>query len=57
LARRPSDLPKDPNLDFIAIPVREGGLGIPLYKDLAKNLFQAAREASEPVLEKIRASL
>jgi hypothetical protein len=57
LARRPSDLPKDPNPDLIAIPVREGGLGIPLYKDLAKNLFQAAREASEPVLEKIRASL
>jgi hypothetical protein len=53
LARRP----KDPNPDLIAIPVREGGLGIPLYKDLARNLFQAAREASEPVLEKIRASL
>jgi hypothetical protein len=54
VARRPSEIPKEPNPDLIAIPVREGGLGIPLYKDLASSLFQAAREASEPVLEKIR---
>jgi hypothetical protein len=56
LARSPGDLPKDPNPDLIAIPVRKGGLGIPLYKDLARGLFQAAKEASEPLLEKIRAS-
>ena len=54
LARSPSDCPKEPSLDLIALPVREGGLGIPLHKELAAQLHQAAIEASEPILEKIR---
>ncbi|KAJ0133569.1 Regulatory protein LEU3 [Fusarium oxysporum f. sp. albedinis] len=54
LARSPSDCPKEPSLDLIALPVREGGLGIPLHKELAAQLHQAAKEASEPTLEKIR---
>ncbi|KAH7227283.1 hypothetical protein BKA60DRAFT_443482, partial [Fusarium oxysporum] len=36
------------------LPVREGGLGIPLHKELAAQLHQAAIEASESTLEKIR---
>ncbi|TXB98911.1 hypothetical protein FocTR4_00012312 [Fusarium oxysporum f. sp. cubense] len=54
LARSPSDCPKEPSPDLIALPVREGGLGIPLHKELATQLHQAAMEASEPTLEKIR---
>ena len=54
LARSPSDCPKEPSLDLIALPVREGGLRIPLHKELAAQLHQAAKEASKPTLEKIR---
>ncbi|KAH7187734.1 hypothetical protein DER44DRAFT_631932, partial [Fusarium oxysporum] len=36
------------------LPVRDGGLGIPLHKELATQLYQAAKEASEPTLEEIR---
>ncbi|EEU33480.1 uncharacterized protein NECHADRAFT_89343 [Fusarium vanettenii 77-13-4] len=39
------------------LPVREGGLGIPLHRDLAHELFLAAREASQPTLGLIRKPL
>ncbi|KAH7201322.1 hypothetical protein DER44DRAFT_869923 [Fusarium oxysporum] len=35
LARSPSDCPKEPSPDLIALLVREGGLRIPLHKELA----------------------
>ncbi|KAF5002548.1 hypothetical protein FGRMN_285, partial [Fusarium graminum] len=54
IARRPSEVPKEPNPDLIAIPAREGGLGIPLYRDLAKGLFQAAKEDSDFVIKAIK---
>ena len=54
VARSPSECPKEPNPSLIALPVREGGLGIPLHKDLAHELFLAAREASQPTLDLIR---
>ncbi|KFH42162.1 hypothetical protein ACRE_071140 [Hapsidospora chrysogenum ATCC 11550] len=43
--------------DLIALPVRDGGLGIPRHKDLAADLFQAAREAAKPTLNRIRSGL
>jgi hypothetical protein len=55
-ARSPSETPKEPNPALIALPTREGGLGIPLHKELAPQLYQAAREASQPTLERIRAA-
>ena len=57
VARSPSESPKEPNSSLIALPVREGGLGIPLHKDLAHELFLAAREASQPTLGLIRKPL
>lgn len=57
VARSPSECPKEPNPSLIALPVREGGLGIPLHKDLAHELFQAAQEASQPTLDLIRKPL
>ncbi|KAH7175118.1 uncharacterized protein B0J16DRAFT_253283, partial [Fusarium flagelliforme] len=38
------------------LPTREGGLGIPLHKELAAQLYQAAIRASQPTLAKIRAT-
>ncbi|KAK5989589.1 Reverse transcriptase [Cladobotryum mycophilum] len=40
-------------LDLVALPAREGGLGIPLYKEFALKIYQAARNASQPILDKI----
>jgi hypothetical protein len=57
VARSPSECPKEPNPSLIALPVREGGLGIPLHKDLAHELFLAAREASQPTLDLIQKPL
>ncbi|KAI8692439.1 hypothetical protein NCS56_00000700 [Fusarium sp. Ph1] len=54
VARTPSECPKEPNPSLIALPVREGGLGIPLHKDLAHDLFLAAKEASQPTIDLIR---
>jgi len=56
VARTPSEVPKEPNLSLIALPTREGGLGIPLHKELAAQLYQAAIRASQPTLAKIRAT-
>ena len=39
VARSPSKCPKEPNLSLIALLVRERGLRIPLYKNLAYKLF------------------
>jgi hypothetical protein len=55
LARGPSDCPKEPSEALIALPTREGSLGIPLHKELAAQLHLAVKEAAEPTLEKIRA--
>jgi hypothetical protein len=55
LARGLSDCLKEPSEALIALPTREGGLGIPLHKELAAQLHLAAKEAAEPTLEKIRA--
>ncbi|CEI71000.1 unnamed protein product [Fusarium venenatum] len=55
-ARSPSEIPKEPNPALIALPTREGGLGIPLHKELAPQLYQAAIEASQPTLARIRAA-
>ncbi|QPC57770.1 hypothetical protein HYE67_000001 [Fusarium culmorum] len=52
----PSEVPKEPNQALIALPTREGGLGIPLHKELAPQLYQAAIRASQPTLAKIRAA-
>ena len=39
VARSPSEVPKEFNPALIALPTREGGLGIPLYKELAPQLY------------------
>ncbi|PTD02560.1 hypothetical protein FCULG_00012654 [Fusarium culmorum] len=56
LARSPSEVPKEPNPALIALPTREGGLGIPLHEELALQLYQAAMRASQPTIAKIRAA-
>jgi hypothetical protein len=53
LARGLEDLPKEINQDLISLPLREGGLGIPLHKELARGLFLAAKEASQATLDRI----
>lgn len=49
--------PSNLNQDLIALPARDGGLGIPLHKELASGLYQAAREASRKTLDKIQSNL
>lgn len=49
--------PSNLNQDLIALPARDGGLGIPLHKELAYGLYQAAREASKGTLDKIQRNL
>ncbi|PTD02071.1 hypothetical protein FCULG_00012932, partial [Fusarium culmorum] len=56
VARSPSEVPKEPNPALIALPTREGGLGIPLHEELALQLYQAAMRASQPTIAKIRAA-
>jgi hypothetical protein len=38
---------------LIALPIREGGLGIPNHARLAAKLYKAARQAAIPLLERI----
>ncbi|PTD05366.1 hypothetical protein FCULG_00000001, partial [Fusarium culmorum] len=57
VARSPSEVPKEPNQALIALPTREGGLGIPLHEELALQLYQAAMRASQPTIAKIRRQL
>jgi hypothetical protein len=56
LASRPSEPLGygDLDQDLIALPIREGGLGIPLHAELAPGLYRAAKAAAEPILEQIR---
>ncbi|KAL9560639.1 hypothetical protein ACKAV7_015202 [Fusarium commune] len=53
VARSPADLPEEPNPYLLSLPVRDGGLGLPLHKELAPGLYQAAKEAARTTLEKI----
>lgn len=55
LARNPYERPKEPSPTLLSLPTREGGLGLPLHKELAAELYLAAQSASMPTLEKIRA--
>ena len=43
--------------DLIALPAREGGLGIPTQRELAWDTYKAAREASLPKIQEIRGPL
>ena len=45
------------NPDLVALPVRDGGLGLPRHQELAYGLFQAAREAAVASLDRIRPGL
>ncbi|KFA71007.1 hypothetical protein S40288_10395 [Stachybotrys chartarum IBT 40288] len=40
--------------DLIALLVRAGGLGIPSHEELAPDLYRAAQQASEPLLNTLR---
>ncbi|KAH7190465.1 hypothetical protein DER44DRAFT_636098, partial [Fusarium oxysporum] len=53
VARSPADLPEEPDPYLLSLPVRDGGLGLPLHKELALGLYQAAKEATRATLEKI----
>ena len=52
-ARRLKDLPFSLNPDLIAIPARDGGLGIPIHMDIAREIYLAAQEASLAMIRKI----
>ncbi|XMA08903.1 hypothetical protein WAI453_001694 [Rhynchosporium graminicola] len=53
IAREPGDQSALVRSALIALPVREGGLGIPIHALLAPGLYRAAKEASRPILEAI----
>ncbi|EXM13749.1 hypothetical protein FOTG_17809, partial [Fusarium oxysporum f. sp. vasinfectum 25433] len=50
VARSPAERPKEPDPYFLSLPVREGGLGLPLHKELAQGLYQAAKETAKKIL-------
>ncbi|KAJ0127983.1 Uncharacterized protein HZ326_28918 [Fusarium oxysporum f. sp. albedinis] len=53
VARSPADLPEEPDPYLLSLTVGDGGLGLPLHKELAPGLYQAAKEAARATLEKI----
>jgi hypothetical protein len=53
IAREPGDRSSLIRQALLSIPVREGGLGLPIHALLAPGLFRAATEASRPILEAI----
>ncbi|EMT66827.1 hypothetical protein FOC4_g10000107 [Fusarium odoratissimum] len=50
VARSPAERPKEPDPYLLSLPVREGGLGLPLHKELAQGLYQAAKETAKKIL-------
>jgi hypothetical protein len=59
LASRPNEPtpPLDLRVDLIAIPTRDGGLGIPRHAQLALGLYEAARDASAGLLATLQPTL
>ncbi|KAH7183893.1 hypothetical protein BKA60DRAFT_670557 [Fusarium oxysporum] len=53
VARSPAERPKEPDPYLLSLPVREGGLGLPLHKELAQGLYQAAKETAKKILKGI----
>ncbi|KAJ0133614.1 hypothetical protein HZ326_21771 [Fusarium oxysporum f. sp. albedinis] len=53
VARSPAERPEEPDPYLFSLPVREGGLGLPLHKELAQGLYQAAKETAKKILKDI----
>ncbi|RKK77996.1 hypothetical protein BFJ70_g17196 [Fusarium oxysporum] len=43
VARSPADLPEEPDPYLLSLPVRDGGLGLPLHEELALGLYHWCR--------------
>ncbi|KAM5521598.1 hypothetical protein FOXYSP1_15489 [Fusarium oxysporum f. sp. phaseoli] len=50
VARSLAERPKETDPYLLSLPVREGGLGLPLHKELAQGLYQAAKETAKKIL-------
>ncbi|KAJ4266602.1 hypothetical protein NW764_015373, partial [Fusarium oxysporum] len=50
VARSPAERPKEPDPYLLSLPIREGGLRLPLHKELAQGLYQAAKETAKKIL-------
>jgi hypothetical protein len=53
-SRGPGRPAEDLQKVLIALPVRDGGLGLPLHAELADDLYKAARAASEDLILRIQ---
>jgi hypothetical protein len=51
--RNPAEIPQEPDPYLLPLPVRAGGLGLPLHKELAQGLYQASKETARKILEEI----
>ncbi|OAA34155.1 reverse transcriptase [Cordyceps fumosorosea ARSEF 2679] len=49
--------PTSINQDLLALPIRMGGLGITLYKEMPNNLYRVAKTNAIPTLNKLRRGL